>query len=251
MSVELHLPDLPEVPISLGPAADALGAPGAARGGRVPWHLRLRDGLSAYLPLLLMVLIALATWWLVKNTPVPEPPMAPRAARSEPDYTMRGFALERFEADGRLKVRIEGEQMRHFSDSGRVEIDEARIRIFAVDGRETLATARRALGNGDGSEIQLYGGAEVTSRDAAGAPLFIRGDFLHAFLVTERVRSDRPVFVRFGGTELNAGGIEYDNASRKLDFKGPVRAVLAPKGRPGLPVPLPSTDAGWAGKPRR
>ena len=235
MSVELHLPDLPEVDISLGPnATGAQGdTPAVPRRASVPWHFRLRDALSAYLPLLLMGLIALATWWLVKQTPVPEPPAAARAPRTEPDYTMRGFALERFDASGRLKVRIEGELLRHFPDSGRIEIEDARIRAFAPDGRETLATAKRALGNGDGSELQLLGGAEVTSRDTAGAPIFIRGEFLHAFLITERVRSHLPVLVRFGATELTAGGIDYDNGARRLEFKGPVRAVLAPrKGSP-------------------
>jgi lipopolysaccharide export system protein LptC len=149
--------------------------------------------------------------------------------RSEPDYTMQGFALERFAADGRLMLRVEGELLRHFPDTDRIEIDGARIRAFAVDGRETLATAKKALGNGDGSEIQLLGGAEVTSRDAAGTPLLIRSEFLHAFLVTERVRSHRPVLVRFGETELTAAGIDYDNAARKLEFKGPVRAVMVGK----------------------
>lgn len=234
MSVELHLPDLPEVPISLGPAA-------GARRTRLPWHLRLREALSAYLPLLLMLAIALATWWLVKHTPVPQPPPVPREARSDPDYTMNGFALERFDAGGRLKLRIEGGQLRHFPDTGRVEIDDARIRAFAEDGRETVATAKRALGNGDGSEVQLLGGAQVTSRDAAGTPLVIRGEFLHAFLVTERVRSHQPVFVTFGATELSAGGIEYDNATRRLDFKGPVRAVLAPRRAAAIPQATPST----------
>jgi lipopolysaccharide export system protein LptC len=94
-----------------------------------------------------------------------------------------------------------------------------------------VATARRALGNGDGSEIQLLGGAEVTSHGAAGAPIVIRGEFLHAFLVTERVRSHQPVQVRFGDNELNAAGIDYDNGARRLEFKGPVRAVLAPRSR--------------------
>jgi lipopolysaccharide export system protein LptC len=218
----------------------------------VPWTLRLRDALSAYLPLLLMLLIALGTWWLVKNTPLPELPAPPRVARGEPDYTMRGFALERFDADGRLKLRIEGAMMRHFPDTDRVEIENARIRAFAPDGRETLATARRALGNGDGSELQLLGGAEVTSRDATGTPLFIRSEFLHAYLLTERVRTHLPVFVRFGATELSAGGIEYDNVGRKLDFSGPVRAVLAPRaaaGASGVPgVPAPGAGAARGGR---
>jgi len=53
MPVELHLPDLPEVPISLGPA------PGAPQRRRKPWHLWLSDLLSTYLPLLLMAALAL------------------------------------------------------------------------------------------------------------------------------------------------------------------------------------------------
>ena len=45
MTVELHLPDLPEVPLSLG------GPAGPPQGAR-PWPLRIRDALSTYLPLL-------------------------------------------------------------------------------------------------------------------------------------------------------------------------------------------------------
>jgi len=221
LSVELHLPDLPEVPISLGPPA------GVAPRARMPWHLRLRDTLSSYLPLLLMALLALATWWLVKNSPRLAVPAVERPVSSEPDYTMTQFSLERFDAAGRLKVRIEGERLRHFPDTDRVEIDQARIQAFTQDGRVTLATAARALGNGDGSELQLMGGAEVTAQDATGQPLVMRGEFLHAFLVTERVRSHLPVLVSQGGTVLQASAMDYDNAARRLELKGPIRAVLA------------------------
>jgi lipopolysaccharide export system protein LptC len=223
LSVELHLPDLPEVPISLGPPA------GVAPRARMPWHLRLRDTLSSYLPLLLMALLALATWWLVKNSPRLAVPAVERPVSSEPDYTMTQFSLERFDASGRLKVRIEGERLRHFPDTDRVEIDQARIQAFTQDGRVTLATAARALGNGDGSELQLMGGAEVTAQDATGQPLVMRGEFLHAFLVTERVRSHLPVLVSQGGTVLQASAMDYDNAVRRLELKGPIRAVLAPR----------------------
>ena len=226
MSVELHLPDLPEVPIVLGPAP----RPAGARAAPVPWHLRLREALSSYLPLLLMLLLALGTWWLVKNTPLPGAPTPPRAERSEPDYTMREFALERFDPAGRLVLRVEGEWLRHFPDTDRLEIEGARIRAIAEDGRVTLAVARRALGNGDGSELQLLGGAEVTSTDLSGAPVWMKSEFLHAFLVTERVRTHLPVTVRTGRTEVRAAGLEYDHATQRLDLKGPMTAVLAPGG---------------------
>ena len=58
--VELHLPDLPEVPLALtlpGQPAPAGAAPRRA----MPWHLRLGEALGSYLPLLLMALLALAS----------------------------------------------------------------------------------------------------------------------------------------------------------------------------------------------
>ena len=225
MSDELHLPDLPEVPISVGPL---LARPRVS----MPWHLRLRGALWSYLPLLLMLLLALATWWLVKNSPQPARAVEARPVSTEPDYTMTQFALERFDAAGRLKVRIEGARLRHYPATDRVEIDDAQIRAFAPDGRVTLATARRALGSGDGSEVQLLGGAEVRAVDAAGAPLVMRGEFLHAYLLTERVKSHLPVTVEQVGANVNAGGMEYDNATRRLDLKGPLRVVLSPRGAP-------------------
>ena len=86
MSIELHLPDLPDVPISLGPvpqASQPLRAP-------LPWHLRLREMLATYLPLLLMGVLALGTWWLVKNTPSAErPARRGRAARPSPTTRCR------------------------------------------------------------------------------------------------------------------------------------------------------------------
>lgn len=221
MAVELHLPDLPEVPLSLGATR---GAPPRAP---TPWHLRVRDALSAYLPLLLMALLALGTWWLVKNTPQVAGPAPPVTARSDPDYTMTGFAIERFDAQGRLRVRVEGERLRHYPDTDRFEVDAARIRSVSQAGQVTRATARRALANADLSELQLVGGAEVLSDTRDGQVLQLRSEFLHAYLVTEQLRTHLPVQVQQGESRLVAAGMAYDNATRRLDLKGPVKANLA------------------------
>jgi len=224
MSLELNLPDLPEVPISVGPVRRAAGRAAA------PWHVRLREQLSSYLPLLLMALLALATWWLVKHSPGVAAEPEPRVLSAEPDYTMSNFAVERFDSDGHLKLRIEGEQLQHYPATDRIEIENAVIRAIAPDGRITLAHARRAIGNGDGSELQLLGGAEVRSADAGGTPLVVRGEFLQAWFVTERISSHLPVQVLLGSSELRAAGLDYDHATQRLDLKGPLRAQLSPRG---------------------
>ena len=219
-----------KAPLSvLTPAGRLPMASGGRPRVRTPWPTRLREALSSYLPLLLMALLALASWWLVKNSPQPEAPAEARALSSEPDYTMSLFALERFDAAGKLKLRIEGAQLRHIPATDRIEIERAVIRAVAPDGRVTLARAQRAIGNGDGSEIQLLGGAEVDSIDASGRPLRMRSEFLHAFLLTERVRSHLPVLVQNAGSELRAAGMEYDHVARRLDLRGPLRSVVAPR----------------------
>ena len=219
---ELHLPDLPEVPVSLGPLGPAPGVGPA----RAPLAWRLREAVSTYLPLLLMALLAGSTWWLVKHTPQAGVAASHKPGRHDPDYTMRGFALNRFAPDGRFVARIEGDVLRHYPDTDRLEIEGVRIHAVARDGRITDARADRALANGDATEVQLLGHARVIAQLGPDDPLEIEGDFLHFFIRTERLKSHLPVVVKRGGSTTRAGGLDYDHLARELSLRGPVRASL-------------------------
>jgi lipopolysaccharide export system protein LptC len=211
--------------------ADATDAP-------VPWRVpllwRLRETLTAYLPLLMMALLALGTWWLVANTPVPEAERPRAPARHEADYTMNRFVIQRFAADGALRLEIEGDELRHYPDTDTIEIDQVRMRSWSGEGRLTEATARRALTNGAATEVQLLGGAHVV-REAVGGglgpddePIEFRGEFLHVFVDTERLRSHLPVTVIHGSGELSGDTFFYDNLSRELRVEGRVHATFLP-----------------------
>jgi lipopolysaccharide export system protein LptC len=239
---ELHLPDLPEVSVQL--PLPALHAPGAAQPVRPvqPWSYRLRQALSSYLPLLLMALLAASTWWLVRHTPQAPGAGAEAPPRLAPDYTMDGFSITRFGPDGQVALRIAGDVLRHYPATDRLEVEGVRIHAIAPDGRVTDASAKRALANGDGSEIQLLGSARVTSQLEGGETLEVQGEFLHAFLRFERLRSHLPVRVRHGGSDTRAGGLEYDHVQRLLQLKGPVRTTLMPRAKPAPARPAaPST----------
>lgn len=231
---ELHLPDLPDVSVQLGSAP--------ARGRVVqPWPLRLREALSSYLPLLLMAALAAGTWWLVRNTPGPLPPATQRAERQTADYSMRGFSVTRFGPDGQVALRIDGDLLQHFPATDRLEITGVRIQALGADGRVTDATAQRALANGDGSEVQLIGGARVVTRQPRRDTVEIRGEFLHAFLRFERLSSHLPVQLLRPGSELRAGGLEYNHLTGEATLKGPVSARFA--GRAAVDVPAASASS--------
>ena len=223
--IELTLPDLPEVPISLGPAAGGARPEAAA----LPWPLRLREALASALPLLLMVLLAVGSWWLVRNAPQPLEPRPPAASRVEPDYTMTGFMVQRFGADGRLRLQIEGRQLRHLPAAGRLEIEGATIRAFAPDGRETVATARLALADDKTTEVQLIGGARVQARSSRAEDAVLEGERLLRYPRDRRVRSAEAVRVRLGADEFEATGLEYREDTGVLELLGPMRGVFAPR----------------------
>ena len=206
--------------------AQAAALPRAARHRR--WPQRIAGVLMAYLPLLVMAALALGTWWLVKNTPVAEGAATEAAPRHEPDYTMRAFTVQRFAADGTMRTQIDGDVAMHYPDTDTLEIENPRIRAIAPNGRVTLASAQRALANGDGSEVQLLVGARVI-REATPDEQAIdfRSDFLHLFVNTERVRTHLPVRVTQGATELQAAGMEYDNLARVVELRGRMRGVFA------------------------
>ena len=195
-----------------------------------PWYLRVLDLASAYLPLIMMALLAAGTWWLVRNAPSEERRTEAPAPAHEPDYVMTRFVVQRFGPDGALRTQIEGERARHFPDDDTLEIDQARIRAVGTDGTVTTATARRALANGDASEVQLLGDARVV-RPATGKqePIEFRGEFLHVFRNVEQVRSHLPVVVTQGASVVRAQGMEYDNLSRIVDLKGRTTATFAPR----------------------
>lgn len=221
---ELHLPDLPEVTVNL-PALSLADTPQPGQS----WTYRIQQTLSAYLPLLLLALLAGGTWWLVRHTPSTPDTSEQRPPRSDPDYTMNGFSLLRFASDGRLEVRISGETLRHFPDTDRMEIDDVRIHAIAPDGRVTEATARRALANGDASEVQLLGGAEVNSQMKDGQTLLVQSEFLQAFTRFERLKTHLPVVVTQGAGVVRAGGMDYEHPTGVMKLEGPVRATLPPR----------------------
>ena len=187
-----------------------------------------------YLPVLLMGLLALGTWWLVRNAP--QPLLAPAAVslRHEADYFMKDFSVKNFDATGRLQSEVQGTLARHYPDTDTLDIDQVRMRSIAPDGRLTRASAHRAVSNADGSEVQLFGNAVVT-REPQTLPggkslpkLEFRGEFLHAWPQTERVSSNQPVTLTRGSDRFTGDAMDYDNLDQVLEMRGRVHGVIMP-----------------------
>jgi lipopolysaccharide export system protein LptC len=204
---------------------------------RRPLMKLVRDGLdraTLYLPVILTAMLALGTYWLARNAPKLLEPTVAQAPTHEPDYFMRGFVVKNFLPTGELRSELFGKEGRHYPDTDTLEVDQVRLRSVSPQGLTTRATANRSLSNADASEVQLFGNAVVVRDAAAGAGgvplprLEFRGEFLHAFINTERVRSHLPVTLIRGTDQFTADTLDYDNVSGVANLQGRVRGVLMP-----------------------
>jgi lipopolysaccharide export system protein LptC len=209
-------------------ARPAVAAP-AVQGS---WRVRTLDRVSSYLPVLLMALLAAFTWWLVRNAPTLDKEGRPTAPPQTPDYTMRGFVLTTYGPDGALRSQLEGDVLQHFAATDTVEVQRPRMRTFDSDGRVMRASSKRAISNGDGSEVQLLGDAVVIREPGTGETpadrVEIRGEFLEIFSKEERVRSHLPVSIVSGRGEVHGGTLDYRHADGLTDLGGRVTGQLRP-----------------------
>jgi len=194
-----------------------------------------RDHLAAWLPVLVMMLFALGSWWLVRSAPRFGPEGGGPPPSAEPDYFMREFSVRSFDADGRLKSEIVGSEGQHFPLTDTLEVQQPRIRSYDEQGNPTVATARRAVAKGDGSEAELFDNARVvreavTRPRGGGVPrMEFLGAYLHAFIDEDRVSSDKPVELRRGADVFTGDRFSYDDRSGVAVLTGQVRGVLQPR----------------------
>ncbi|MDH4480380.1 MAG: LPS export ABC transporter periplasmic protein LptC [Rhodoferax sp.] len=194
----------------------------------------LWDRFLLSLPLALMLVLALGSYWLVRTTPqTPAPAPAPVVGHT-PDYFMKEFSIKSFDSTGRLHAEVTGAEARHYADTQWTEIDAIALKSVDDTGRLSRASAARGLTNEDASEVQLLGQAlivreaKVTSANRTDQRLEFRGEFLHVFVKQEVVRSHLPVELRHGAHRFTADALDYDNVTQVAQLTGRVHATLAP-----------------------
>ena len=188
---------------------------------------------SLYLPVLLMALLAMGTWWLVRNAPKPAASSQDAVVSDAPDYTMEKFSVQQFDGTGRLQSVMVGDEARHFPAADTIEVDALRSRSIAPDGMVTTSSANRGVSNGDSSEVQLLGNAKVERQLPQQPGLITRytGDFLHAWTNEERVESHLPVVLTRGKDQFTGNRMQYDNLSQIIELDGRVKGVIYPKNK--------------------
>lgn len=210
----------------------------ASRARATAWSL-VKDGwdrLAVYLPVLLLGLLALATYWLARNMPVA--PASPTAlpVRHEPDYVMRGAVVRSFDGGtGALRTELRGTEMRHFPDSDTLEIDSLTGFFDDGQGRMTTLAAQRGWTNADRSEVRLSGQVvlvrqvEADRGRATVLPVRVEAQALQLRVNDSLIVSEEPVAIVRGADRFMADRMRIHQRNGTVELNGNVRAVLSPQ----------------------
>jgi len=191
--------------------------------------LRLLDRVLLSLPLVLVALLALGSYWMLRTAPALDIDQLPRPPDHTPDYVLEKFSAQKFDTNGRLTLFMRGESAQRLPDSEWVEVQKFSMRATDADGLVKHASADLGVSSPDSKEFELKGKVRMLqeAKPSNNSPrLEISGEFLHFFADVDRIESNKPVQLLHGKQQFNADSMVYDGKERSLQLDGRVRATL-------------------------
>lgn len=194
-----------------------------------PWLRSARDRLTLYLPLMVMLVLALGSWWLVRSMPDLWRNTAPQAVRKDPDYHLRHFVVKVFDAQGRQVREVAGDEGRHYPDTDEMHIEQVMFKAHSESGQHLIATGHKGIATGDGERVTLLGDARAVREATDTLPrIELRGEKIVALIKAEKLLSSDPVHITRGADVFTANQMDFDTASGQYQLSGRVRGTLAP-----------------------
>jgi len=184
-----------------------------------------------YLPATLMALLALGTWYLVRNTPAAAPVAPMLVPARHVDYDMVNFFTSVYAANGQAEQVLQGRKMQHYS-SQEVEISQLRLvrQVANAENQYLLshATAARAFGRDDGSDMTLTGQVRVQQSPQNGPELQLQGSYVRVYQQGDRLRGENGVRIRRGNLNLTGQTLDWDASTGILTMQQGVSATILP-----------------------
>ena len=200
----------------------------------------LGRALLRLMPLILMGLLTLLTFWLVqKNTP-PEKSTLERVRLHEPDYTIKDGALSALNELGNTKYRILGNKVTHYDDDASIDILTPRMRFFQLDKAPVTVKSDTGHLDGDLTILDLFDNASIFRPAQAASPtqpatlrMLESSSYFKVLINDDIIETYRPITLEQGMSIMNSteGGI-FNNVEQSMVLTGQVKGRIerAPRG---------------------
>lgn len=195
----------------------------------------LIDKIYLLMPVILMGVLALGSYWLYQNTPIIKATPQKKLVSSDPDYFLSQFATRQYDAQtNQLKSEIMGQLANHYPERNELEIMKIQAKSISPEGFVTHGTAEKAIRNEQGNQVQLIGQALIT-REPLNAtrvashqktPVYFKGEFLNIDIDQQKITSNKAINISQGVNQFTANSLAYDNKTGIIDLSNGVKVTL-------------------------
>jgi lipopolysaccharide export system protein LptC len=209
-----------------------------------PQQIKIGIGrtLLRLMPLILMGVLTLTTFWLVqKNNPPGKSPLE-RVRLHEPDYTIKDGALSALNELGNTKYRILGAKVTHYDDDASIDILTPRMRLFQADKPPVTVKSDTGHLDGDLTVLDLYDNAsifrpaqEATATQPATLRMLASSSYFKVLINDDIIETNRPITLDIVMSIMHStdGGI-FNNIEQSMVLSGQVKGRIerAPRRNP-------------------
>jgi len=187
----------------------------------------VRLSATGLFPLLLMVSLALLTFWLERAAREEQPVSSIR--RHDPDYIVDNFVITSFDVKGLAESTLSAAKMLHYPDDDSTDLVAPRV-VQTKPGQPRMTlTADRGTLSHSGDEVFLFGNVTlVRDADAKEPQMRLNTEFLHVVTAKSLALTDREVTIVDDHRSLSGRGMEYNNELGVLRLQHDVRARIEP-----------------------
>ncbi len=185
----------------------------------------MSDRLVTWAPAVLLLLLALLSWWL--NTKVQPPPRLPdRSSRHDPDFYVEGFSAARMNEDGTKRYELVGKRLTHYPDDQSTELESPSLVYFDYERAPVTVRSDLAQVTHGGKDVFFSGNVQVSRSGYAENPeLGLFTTRLHVVPDQEFAQTDQPVTMIEGNSKASSIGLEFDNKTRQIKLLSNVQAT--------------------------
>ncbi len=179
----------------------------------------MRERGTLLLSVVLIGGLAVGSYWLAQQARLSD--IVTRKVGHDIDYTATDITLTRMDDTGRAQYVIDAAALVHYVDDDTGELTQPHMVGAKLDRPEMRVRADLGKTVGEGEEIRLFGNVVMIRQPWRAAPEMVaKGPYMLAYPEREVLSSDQPIEVTRGGSRVNANGMQYDNADRKLNLDG-------------------------------
>jgi len=174
-------------------------------------------------PIILIILLALFTFWVDKTVRQPTKEQEQGPERN-PDYIMENFSTYRVDHIRKKHEKLLAEKMLHYVANDATYFEQPRLINSKMNKPGMRVRADKANMSGD-DDIHLNGNVKVIRYDVGGKETTMTTSYLHINRDNDISKTDKPATIIQSNTIINTVGIEIDNNTHIIHLLSDVKFI--------------------------